>query len=315
MTTTEPDTAAGSAGRPRSLAATYIRTADRLYMAFAVGMLVAWVIAASRTGEGWTYVFRNLGVLVLFVGLWPVRLTDGRALRAGSLLRIGIACVLLPFNYLQTGPLIGILRPDVPAVIESYLARSDLALLGEGFHEWLLSIRHPVATEVLQLCYGAFFLLPLILVAVLVLRGKRAQVHVVLFVVPVTFLLSYAAYLLLPARSPGFLHEHLAPAEGLWIAPYLWAQIRDAADGVYDALPSGHTAVTLIVLWYAWRLDRVAFAILLPIGSGLILSTIYLQYHYLLDLPAGLLLALLVIFWEWILRRRSISATLPAPAA
>ncbi len=305
MTTTdESESTAAPAARPRSLAATYIRSADRLYGGFAACMAVAWIVAAARTGEGWPHVFRNAGVLLLFLGLWPLRLTEGKALRASALLRIGLACVLLPFNYLQTGPLVSALASDAPAAIEAVLARGDVVLLGEGFHDWLLSIRHPLTTEILQWCYGVFFLLPLTLLAVLVLRGKRAQAYVLLFVIPATFLISYALYLVLPARSPGFIHEHLAPQEGLWLAPYLWAQIRDAAQGVYDAFPSGHTAVTLVVLWYAWRLDRVAFAILMPVGTGLIVSTIYLQYHYLLDLPAGALLALAVIGWEAALRRR-----------
>lgn len=304
VTTTHTQPVAATDARPRSLAATYIRTADRLYVAFAACMLLGWLVAALRTGEGWPYVFRNLGVLVLFVGLWAVRLADGNALRAGSILRIGLACVVLPFNYLQTGPLVAILHPTAAPAIEAFLARGDAFLLGEGFHAWLVSIRTPLATEILQLCYASFFLLPLVLVVTLVIRGKTAETHALLFAVPATFLISYAIYMLLPARSPGFLDATLAPAEGLWVAPYLWAQIRDAAEGVYDAFPSGHTAVTLVVLWYAWRLDRVAFAILLPIGSGLILSTVYLQYHYLLDLPAGALLAAAVVLWEAALRRR-----------
>lgn len=314
MTTTDSQAAAAPDIRPRSLAAMYIRTADLLYVALATCMLLGWLTAAARTGDGWTYVFRNLGVLVLFLGLRLVPLSGGRALRAGGLLRIGLACVVLPFHYLQSGPLVAILNPDAPAVIEAWLAQTDAILLGTGFQEGLLAIRHPVTTEILQLCYGSFYLLPLVLVVVLILRGKRAEVPVLLLVVPATFLISYAVYMLLPARSPAFLDEQLAPTEGLWLAPYLWTQIRAAAEGIYDAFPSGHTAVTLVVLWYAWRLDRVAFAILLPVGTGLIVSTIYLQYHYVLDLPAGALLAVGVIAWERVLRRRH-AASRPAGRA
>ena len=304
MSTNEPPTAAGPRTPPRSLAASYIRAADRLYVLFAACMVLAWLTAVARTGEGWSYVARNVGVLLLFAGLWPIRLTNAAALRAGGLLRIGIACVVLPINYLQTGPLLTALAPHAPAQVEAFLQRGDHALMGADYHTWLLSLRHPVATEILQLCYGSFFLLPMILVLVLVLRDKRAHVFVLLFAVPATFLTSYAVYLLLPARSPGFLHEHLAGGDGIWLASYLWEQIREAAAGVYDAFPSGHTAVTLVVLWYAWRLDRLAFAILFPIGAGLILSTVYLQYHYLLDLPAGALLAAIVVFWDRSIRRR-----------
>ena len=284
-----------------------------MYVFYATFMALAWVGAALRTGDGWTQVFRNLGVLLLLFGLMNLRLTGPRTLRAAILLRFGLACVVLPFNYLQTGPLISKLRLEAVAPIESFLMRTDEVLLGPGFHDWLLGMRHPLVTEILQLCYASFFFLPMILMLVLFLRGKRHHIPTLLFVVPVTFLLSYTIYLIVPARSPGFLDDALAPQEGLFFAQQLWQQIREAAAGVYDAFPSGHTAVTLLVVLYAWKFDRVAFSILLPVGLGLILSTVYLQYHYLVDVPSGAVLTFFVILWDRALRRRAAAAGAEAP--
>ena len=57
-------------------------------------------------------------------------------------------------------------------------------------------------------------------------------------------------------------------------------------------MPSGHTQIVLMVLFLAHRYERFLFYILLAFVCGLILSTIYLRYHYVIDLFVGALLAI-----------------------
>ncbi|MGH7371035.1 MAG: phosphatase PAP2 family protein, partial [Candidatus Methylomirabilales bacterium] len=60
-----------------------------------------------------------------------------------------------------------------------------------------------------------------------------------------------------------------------------------------DAFPSGHTAIVLVVLFYARGFVRGLFWIFLPMVVALIFSTVYLRYHYVVDVLAGILLAAL----------------------
>jgi membrane-associated phospholipid phosphatase len=53
--------------------------------------------------------------------------------------------------------------------------------------------------------------------------------------------------------------------------------------------------MTLLVLYYARRFHRRTFWLLLPVGSALIFSTVYLRYHYVIDVIAGAAAAALVI--------------------
>jgi membrane-associated phospholipid phosphatase len=48
--------------------------------------------------------------------------------------------------------------------------------------------------------------------------------------------------------------------------------------------------VTLVTLWLARRSTPRLFWALLPIGTGLIVSTVALRYHYAVDVIAGALL-------------------------
>jgi membrane-associated phospholipid phosphatase len=62
------------------------------------------------------------------------------------------------------------------------------------------------------------------------------------------------------------------------------------------AFPSLHTGVSLLVLCYAWKYVRWY---VLPLGLvvvGLLISTVYLRHHYVVDLLAG---ALLVPWTLW----------------
>ena len=60
--------------------------------------------------------------------------------------------------------------------------------------------------------------------------------------------------------------------------------------GYFVALPSLHVAVAVLVQVFLYR-SRVHFWLFLPINLLVVPATIVLGYHYLLDVPAGVLLA------------------------
>ena len=62
-----------------------------------------------------------------------------------------------------------------------------------------------------------------------------------------------------------------------------------------DAFPSGHAAVTLVVQWYAFRYFQRRGFWLLPLTVALLFSTVYLGYHYAVDILAGAVLAVFCI--------------------
>ena len=75
-----------------------------------------------------------------------------------------------------------------------------------------------------------------------------------------------------------------------------------------DAFPSGHTEIVMIVLVYAWTYRRWYFWVALPLVTGLIISTVYLRYHYAVDVLAGMVLAPLCVFLASFIYRRLVSA-------
>jgi membrane-associated phospholipid phosphatase len=120
------------------------------------------------------------------------------------------------------------------------------------------------------------------------------------------FYLSYIGYFALPGVGPRFtLHDFSAldtDLPGLWLTPLLRGIINagesipqshiDAVNVVQrDVFPSGHTELTIIVMALGFRYRTKARWLLLALGSLLIVATVYLRYHYVVDLIAGALLA------------------------
>ena len=298
----DPDPAANDLRPPRSLARLYLRNMDATFLVFAALMLGAWLFADLGQGFGWAFALGNALVITLFA--WLSR--PGRSpqtVRAATIRRIVASCFVLPFDYFQSGPLIEQLRLEVVPGIEAGLSALDLRLLGEGYHDWIVSIRVPWITEILQLLYASFYFLPLSLCFLLVLRRKSWALPSALFGVATGFLVSYVGYLLVPGRSPAFLDERLVHDGGIWIATEVWNHVKEAGSGAYDVFPSGHTALSLLVVYYAWRFDKLAFRLLTPLALCVVISTIYLQYHYVIDVPAGIGLTLLIIWWDRRIRR------------
>jgi membrane-associated phospholipid phosphatase len=58
-----------------------------------------------------------------------------------------------------------------------------------------------------------------------------------------------------------------------------------------DVFPSMHVAISFVVWLYAYRSSKKLFWILSPLILSLWFSTVYLRYHYLVDVLAGLVLA------------------------
>ena len=59
----------------------------------------------------------------------------------------------------------------------------------------------------------------------------------------------------------------------------------------YDCFPSFHTAGALLLSWGCWRHARKVFWLTLPMVASIPFACVYLRYHYVIDVVAGIALA------------------------
>lgn len=187
----------------------------------------------------------------------------------------------------------------------------DRWMFGTDPTHLLYNIANPLLTEVLQIVYGMFYLLPIILGLSLLKEKRFVALDFAVFSVIYGFFLSYLGYFALPGIGPRFtLHDFSTINEqlpGLFLTNFLRemvntgesipAGIPNPAEVVQrDVFPSGHTMITLIVMYLSIKLKSKTRYFLVPVGTLLIFSTVYLWYHYVIDLIGG---ALFMIFSMW----------------
>jgi membrane-associated phospholipid phosphatase len=178
------------------------------------------------------------------------------------------------------------------------LIAADHGIFGVHPTVWMERLISPLLTGLLQFAYISYYAIPVSLGVVLIARGRFGEFEEALFGILLCFYLSYVGYLLFPAIGPRFTLSHLQ-TRGLQVSPFIESiqYVLNALEkNKTDAFPSGHTAVSLMTLYYAWKTrEKKLFAGLIPLVTGLIISTIYLRYHYVIDVIAGIALTGLTI--------------------
>ncbi|MBX7156540.1 MAG: phosphatase PAP2 family protein [Bacteriodetes bacterium] len=206
------------------------------------------------------------------------------------------------------------------------LIQIDRFIFGTNPTHLVNMIANPYLTEYLQLCYVLFYIMFLIHTAEIVSTKQRAKLVTFGRMIVFSFLLSYVAYFAFPAIGPRFTLHNFFTTEsdlpGVLITPQL-RQFVNVGGGIIssafnpadivnrDCMPSGHTMLTLINIVLAWRYRSKMKWLFTVLGVSLIFATIYLRYHYVIDVLAGIACALLMfklepIVYNYLLKRKLI---------
>ncbi|NWG04396.1 MAG: phosphatase PAP2 family protein [Syntrophaceae bacterium] len=194
------------------------------------------------------------------------------------------------FVYESLGNLIQYLQPD----IDHALMKIDFLIFGVHPTLWMQQWIVPWFTDIMSLAYLSYYFIPVVFIAVLYLKNRGMEFDQSIFILTFGYYISFIGYILFPAIGPRYAMDHLysIPLEGSFITDFVRDTLNALEHNKRDCMPSGHTQMVLIVLFLAYRYEKVLFYILLPIVCGLILSTVYLRYHYVIDLMAGGALAI-----------------------
>ena len=191
--------------------------------------------------------------------------------------------------YQSLGDMTQYIHPD----IDPSLIRIDFLLFGVHPTVWMERWIVPWLTGVLSVAYLSYFFLPIRLVHTLYLKDSRRDFDLAAFVLLLGWYLSFFGYILFPAIGPRYTLAHLqsVPLNGSFIADFVSQFIDLVENNKRDCMPSGHVAIALLFLFLSYRYARLLFYLFCPIAGALILSTVYLRYHYVIDLFAGAALA------------------------
>lgn len=194
---------------------------------------------------------------------------------------------------------------------DEVLIRIDRFIFGFDPTHALYKIANPYLTELLQIVYGTFFFLPIVLGIHLLLQKRFIEFEYATFIIVLGFFLSYIGYLLFPAIGPRFTLHNFENTNtelpGIFLTNFL-REIVNAGESIpsgtpnpievvqRDVFPSGHTQMTLLVMWLSVKFNVKSKYFFIPNGLLLIFSTVYLRYHYFVDLIGGLVFMIITIW-------------------
>jgi len=225
---------------------------------------------------------------------------------------------ILPVGYMMYAQVHNYIPLVNPHNYDATLASWDYAIFGVNPTQWIYRFAHPALTEYFQIWYNLFQLMLIVPAVAFYRSNQMREFRLTAMTLLFGFYVSYLLYFVMPAIGPRFeLHDFWATDRDL-PGIFLTQPLRNfinAGNGIIpemqnpydvvnrDCMPSGHTMLSVLGILMAWRY-RSRWRWFITIGGiSVVISTIYLRYHYMVDLMAGMTLAFIVyLIHPWLAR-------------
>jgi len=281
--------------------------------AYILGMLIIYtMLSLIFWGQLQTPILNFLSYIVIATGVIVFAIVSSKY-KGGKVFTLVRRLYVIPivfFIYSNIHLYIPLVNPHD---YDTTLIAWDLAIFGVNPTEWIGKLANPLLTEYLQFAYMMFYVLPFILGVEFTLRESDDRFFEFARIVIFGFFFSYILYFFMPAIGPRFtIHDFSminTELPGLFLTDF-FRDLVNAGGGVMpdtvnpaeivnrDCMPSGHTMMTLITILIAFKFKSKYKWIVAVIGFSLIFSTVYLRYHYVVDVVAGIAFALLTMWLE-----------------
>jgi membrane-associated phospholipid phosphatase len=284
----------------------YLAPVDVVSIVFMLFLIALNLIFFGRVSAWLGIIIVNIVVIVAIFLLAYLAETKKTKLLTGIHRFYSYLFVLFVFKEIYL-----MVRPIHPVDYDWLLISIDHWFFGVNPTQWIAQFAHPVLTEIFQIAYFSYYILFLMLGIELYRRYTIEEFDHGAFLVVYGFYLSYLGYFLLPAVGPRFtLHNFYALDQELpgllFTTPMrnfinagesISSSLPNVVQYVQrDVFPSGHTQLTLIVVYLGHQYHLKTRWVMTVLAGLLIVGTIYLRYHYVVDLVGG---AIFFIFTIW----------------
>ncbi len=278
----------------------FLTSADAITFLFIVILTLVEVVFAHSIQNWLLYFALNISLCTFII--FSARYVHDHKEQSNYFIATAHDWYLVPsilFIYTQTSSINHTIHQrdydDILIAVDRFIFHTDPT-------HWIYQFAHPFVTEILQIAYSSYYLFFVALFYELYRRNNKTDFTSGSMMVVYGFYLSYIGYLLFPAVGPRFtLHNFYstnAELPGVFLTDFL-RNIVNSGGGVTpgvsnpidfvhrDAFPSGHTQLTLVAMYVAFTTETKIRWWLFVGGTLLIISTIYMRYHYVVDVIAG----------------------------
>ncbi len=183
------------------------------------------------------------------------------------------------------------------ADVQHWLIQIDQWMFGVQPCVWAEQFINPTLTDIFIAAYANYFVLNICVAVVLYFQKRYPEFRYTLITTIICYYIGYFLFIIFPAAPPRIVLKPFftVSLHGNILEPIKHA-IEVSAQDSRGAFPSLHCAVSFVSMFFGWRYLRWMFWVMVPMVIMLVVSTIYLRHHYVIDLIAGLGLAFFA-FW------------------
>jgi len=228
-----------------------------------------------------------------------------------------MAIILFVYNQAQV-----LIEAIHPIDYDNTLILWDRAILGNDIGTILYKIANPYLTEYLQIAYASFYLW-FIVIGYEFYTKQYHNFDIYARNILFGFFFSFFLYFFMPAIGPRFtvydFNQLNSDLPGLYLTDILRRIVNfgggitsDAINPVLlanrDCMPSGHTMLTIINMYFAFKYRLKTKWIAGLFGVSIIFATMYLRYHYFVDIVAGVFFAVISLLLEPLINKRVVKS-------
>jgi membrane-associated phospholipid phosphatase len=158
-------------------------------------------------------------------------------------------------------------------------------------------------SEIMYFSYFSFYLIIIAFVLYIFFEKRDFFIEAV-FKLSFSLYFFYLFYIFVPSSGPQFYFN--SPENRLpdaYFFNHIMHFIQKVAEQPTGAFPSSHVGVSVIILWFSYKKVPLLFKLFWPIVLLLILSTVYIKAHYVVDVIGGLFIAPFILYLSNILYR------------
>jgi membrane-associated phospholipid phosphatase len=266
--------------------------ADRILLGYNLALTGVWLSVGSDVSHAPSLAAAHLSGVGLFWLFSRLPRSAGAGMR---LLRQLYPLLFVAAFWIE----LDLVRPALDLEgIDAQISALDRFLFGVHLHEiWLPRMNAVRVSEAMYFFYYAYYPAVYLPPTVLAVLGRETAARDMVFRLTATYLACFAFYIAFPVDGPHFFMEPTPGphTEGFFYGLVQMAQQIGSSRGC--TFPSSHAAGAATMAVLAWRwLPRWAGALLTLEAIGVMLSTTYTQFHFLVDSIAGVMWALIFNF-------------------
>ncbi len=187
--------------------------------------------------------------------------------------------------------------------IAGTLMEWDILLFGVEPTLWIQQFYSPWMTDVMAFSYALYFVFPLVIMFFLSQHERHFEFREMALALTFSFLMGFIGYVIWPASPPRYFITEMFTNPVVLHGPLIFDRLQAAWDGLSvipcGAFPSLHVGISTVALLYAWKfrnlctLYRWIWYLYIPLVTSLWISTVYLRHHWVVDIFAGWIVALI----------------------